>query len=235
LPCSFWCTFCFAVVAGFVIINTYTACLPSSPLLTWGALYAFGTPWHCSKPPSHCTSSHTCFHLRTNTLLSVQEYDEAPLSWWLAALECILSAGMTFVLLGLPLWHTAFHPCQQGLATLWGLLCFWVVWFKGCTSVAAYALGPIYATQGPYSMQPGSLRLVLAASVEAALAVVAPVFPLGVLASLACRLLTQQRQSCGERLLRLQPMREVVRPMHFSPYTRGAAGSARSSVSDADE
>lgn len=66
-------------------------------------------------------------------------------------------------------------------------------------------------------MRPSCWRLLLAVAVDALLVVGLPV--LGVLALLACRLLTEQRQSCGERLLRLQPMREVVRPMHFSPYS----------------
>jgi len=69
-------------------------------------------------------------------------------------------------------------------------------------------------------MQPGWWSMLAALLLDAALVVLLP--GLGLLASLACRLLTEQRQSCGERLLRLQPMQEVVRPMHFSPYSPGS-------------
>lgn len=71
--------------------------------------------------------------------------------------------------------------------------------------------------QGMYGMRPSCWRLLLAVAVDSLLVVGLPV--LGWLALLACRLLMEQRQSCGERLLRLQPMREVVRPVHFSPYS----------------
>lgn len=71
-------------------------------------------------------------------------------------------------------------------------------------------------------MRPSSWRLLAAVAVDTLLVVGLPV--LGLLASLTCRLLTEQRQSCGERLLRLQPMREVVQPMHFSPYSPAGKG-----------
>jgi hypothetical protein len=82
-------------------------------------------------------------------------------------------------------------------------------------------------------MLPSSWGLLAAVAVDTFLVVLLPV--VGVLASLSCRLLTEQHQSCGERLLRLQPMREVVRPMHFSPYSPGALARGIETDEDQDE
>jgi hypothetical protein len=219
----------------------------------------------------------------------LQEYDELPLTWSLAVCECLLSACLTFALLGVPLWLPAWQPYQTPFAVLWLLQQLWAVVACGCTSLGARVLS-VYSTQvsstaramgvagllvqhvahfscvgsctavcrpgedtphtacipaqsdlgtqpdprcpafpclfpflshahtqGLYGMRPSCWRLLLAVAVDALLVVGLPL--LGMLAMLACRLLTVQRQSCGERLLRLQPMREVVRPMHFSPYS----------------
>lgn len=83
-----------------------------------------------------------------------------------------------------------------------------------------HALAVAFCQQGVYSMLPSWWGLLAAVALDALLVVLLP--GVGLLASLSCRLLTQQHQSCGERLLRLQPMREVVRPMRFSPYSPGA-------------
>lgn len=102
---------------------------------------------------------------------------------------------------------------------------FWFgVAMTGCTSLF-YRVFNIHATQGVYGVAGSWWRLFAAVAVDACVAVCLPL-GLGVVASLACRLATQQRQSCGERLLRLQPMREVVGPTHFSHYAPGRAGGA---------
>lgn len=76
--------------------------------------------------------------------------------------------------------------------------------------------------QGEFSMRPSCWRLLAAVGLDALLVAGVPL--LGALATLSCRLLTEERQSFGERMFQLQPMREVVRPMHFSPYSPARVG-----------
>lgn len=154
-----------------------------------------------------------------------------PLSRPLAVLEHLLASLITFVLLGLPLWAPAWCPYQTTYAVLW-LVQQLAAMSCGCTSLPARALS-IYATDGPFSMLPGWLRLLAAVLVDAVVLVVVP--GLGLLLGLACRLLTQQHQTCGERLLRLEPVREVVRPMHFSPFSPGGRGAEPGSGITSDE
>ncbi len=72
-------------------------------------------------------------------------------------------------------------------------------------------------SQGEYGMRPSSWRLLAAVAIDTLLVAGFPF--LGALASLGCKLLQEQHQSFGERTLQLVPVREVVRPMHFSPYS----------------
>jgi hypothetical protein len=161
----------------------------------------------------------------------LQEYDEEPLTRLGALCEGLLASAFTFALLGAPLWLPAWRHLQSAFFVVWlALNVCWAVWVCGCTSFPARLLG-IYASQGPYSLRPSVMRLLAAVAVEAAVVVGVPVA--GALASLACRMVTQQRQSVGERVLRLQSMRLVVRPMHFSPYSPGgAAGGIQTDSED---
>lgn len=63
-------------------------------------------------------------------------------------------------------------------------------------------------------MLPSGVRMVAAVVLEAGVVVLTA--GMGVLVTLLCRMLTQQRQSFGERVLQLVPMKEFVRPMHFN-------------------
>lgn len=83
----------------------------------------------------------------------------------------------------------------------------------GSTSLYAYMFG-IYGTFGEYHMVASFWRLVIASLIEAAYLVLT--FGMGALLSLGFRIFTADRQSVSEKLLGLVPMREVVRPMHFT-------------------
>lgn len=87
--------------------------------------------------------------------------------------------------------------------------------------------------QGEYSMRPSCWRILAAVAVDTLLVVGLPVW-IGVLATLSFKTLTAEHQSFGERMLRLQPVMEVVRPMHFSPYSPARVGGV-SIGSDDDE
>lgn len=162
----------------------------------------------------------------------LQEYDEEPLTRLGAVCEGVLSSAFTFALLGVPMWLPAWSHLQGVFVFVWLVLnVWWALWKCGCTSFPARMLG-IYASQGPYSLRPSVLRLLVAVAVETALVVGIPI--VGTLISLGFRLLTQQRQSAGEWVTRLQSMRLVVRPMHFSPYSpaQGAAGGIQTDSED---
>lgn len=161
---------------------------------------------------------------------SLQEFDEEPPPRWLAALDWLLSSGLSAALLAGPVLAPAAAPYAAHAAALWALLYLLLAPRAGATSPAAALLG-IYATHGPYCMLAPWWRLWAAALLEAGLLLLT--LGLGIGLSLACRLLTAQRQGFGERLLRLVPLREVVRPMHFSPLPpRGSSGGGGGTWSD---
>jgi hypothetical protein len=83
-------------------------------------------------------------------------------------------------------------------------------------------------------MRPSCWSLLAAVAVDTLLVVGLP-FLIGALATLACKVLTAEHQSFGERMLRLQPMREVVRPMHFSPYSPARVSGGSIGTDDDDE
>lgn len=60
--------------------------------------------------------------------------------------ECLLSACLTFALLGAPIWLRAWQTYQTPFALLWLLQQLWVVVVCGCTSLAARVLS-VYSTQ----------------------------------------------------------------------------------------
>ncbi|KAF6262147.1 hypothetical protein COO60DRAFT_1699434 [Scenedesmus sp. NREL 46B-D3] len=152
----------------------------------------------------------------------VQEYDEVPPSRLLSALECLASSALSLGLLALPWLLPSLLPLRAAAAAVWVCLSLAAA-ANGYTSPAA-ALLRVYATEGPCNMLPPLRRRLLASVAEAALVVLT--CGLGVVVSLGFRMLSQQRQGFGDRLCRFVPLREVVRPMHFSAMPPAAAAAA---------
>uniref|UniRef100_A0A383WLQ8 Uncharacterized protein n=3 Tax=Tetradesmus obliquus TaxID=3088 RepID=A0A383WLQ8_TETOB len=152
----------------------------------------------------------------------VQEYDEVPPSRLMSAFDCLASSALTLGLLALPWLLPSLASYRAAAAATWAALTLLAA-AHGYTSPAA-ALLRVHATEGPYNMLPPLRRLLLAAAAEAGLVVLT--CGLGVVVSLGFRLLSRQRQGFGDRLCRFVPLREVVRPMHFSAMPSGAAAAA---------
>jgi hypothetical protein len=95
------------------------------------------------------------------------------------------------------------------LLVAWAAHSVWAV-ACGCSSVTAW-LCSTYAAHGPYAQLAPTWRLLVALLCDAALTG----HPLGCVLSLLWRLTSGERQSPGEWLARITPLREVVRPMPF--------------------
>lgn len=143
-----------------------------------------------------------------------------PLTRWQAALECMLTAALAWACLALPFWFPAYSSHTSTGLISWLLLTAWAV-SAGCTSFVAWLMN-VHATFGPYANLPPMWRLAAAVLVETVFMVV----PGGVLVTLVCRLRSSEHQSAGERVMLLTPLREVVRPMHFSPLAPATAAAA---------
>jgi hypothetical protein len=151
----------------------------------------------------------------------LQEYDEVPPSRLLSVVDCLANSALSLGLLALPWMLPSLQPYRAAAAATWACLTLLAA-ANGYTSPIA-ALLRMHATEGPYNMLPPLQRLLLASVAEAGLVVLT--CGLGVLVSLGFRLLSQQRQGFGDRLCRFVPLREVVRPMHFTAMPpAGAAG-----------
>jgi hypothetical protein len=135
-----------------------------------------------------------------------------------AAFEWLCSSLITLACLALPLLP-AYSSYRVAGAATWLLLALWAV-SRGCTSLPAWLLNA-HATHGEFAMLAPTWRLLAAVVFEAALVLL----PGGLLLTLTWRLLSEERQNCGEGLLRLTPLREVVRPCHFSSLLSPAAAS----------
>lgn len=146
-----------------------------------------------------------------------QEYDAIPPTRLQVAVEWLISSAVTLACLGAPLLLPAAARYNVALAWLWMLGSMWAI-SCGCTSLAA-ALAATHATHGAYAALAPTWRLAAAVAAEALLVLL----PGGALLTLACRLAGEERQTGGEWLLRLTPLREVVRPTHFSPLPPSAA------------
>lgn len=144
-------------------------------------------------------------------VLHLQEFDDVTPSRLMSACECLSSSCLTLALLLLPSVLPALQYYGVATALLWCCMYMFSVG-RGCASPVAWLLS-IYSTYGEYQMPPPWWRLLTAVLLEAALVVVTA--GIGVSGTLLCRMFTQQRQGFGERVLRLVPVREVVRPMHF--------------------
>jgi hypothetical protein len=139
----------------------------------------------------------------------------------MSAFDCLASSAISLTLLALPWLLPSLAPYRAAAAATWACLTLFAA-ASGYTSPTA-ALLRVHATEGPYNMLPPLQRLLLASIAEAALVVLT--CGLGVLVSLGFRMLSQQRQGFGDRLCRFVPLREVVRPMHFTalaPVTAAA-------------
>eukprot|EP00775_Hariotina_reticulata_P008680 gene8680-8861_t len=147
------------------------------------------------------------------TRKEVQEYDEAPPSRLLSAVECLLTSSITLALLGGPWLLPRLASQKAVMAGAWALMHLLAA-AAGCTSPFAWLLD-INATSGQYGMLASWPRLLGAVVLEAALLVLTA--GLGVLVSLGCRLSSSQRQGFGERMAAIVPMKQIVRPMRFSP------------------
>eukprot|EP00878_Enallax_costatus_P017859 GHUV01018767.1.p1 GENE.GHUV01018767.1~~GHUV01018767.1.p1 ORF type:complete len:421 (+),score=106.85 GHUV01018767.1:583-1845(+) len=153
----------------------------------------------------------------------IKEFDEVTPSQLLSAFECLSSSSLTLVLLLLPWLIPGLQPYGVAAALLWCCL-YLLAASKGCISPVAWVLS-IHSTYGEYGMFPSCWRMLAALALETGLVVLTA--GTGVLVTLLCRMLTEQRQGFAERVLQLVPLREVVRPMHFNqlpPAGSGAGG-----------
>ncbi|KAF8071327.1 FKBP13 [Scenedesmus sp. PABB004] len=150
-----------------------------------------------------------------------QEWDAEPPSRARAAAECLATAALSGVLLGLPWLLPSLAPHRAAAAGAW-LALHALAAAAGCASPAARVLH-MYTTAGEHSMAPPAALLLAAAALEAALGLATG--GAGVLLSLACRLATPGRQGFADRLLRFTPLVEVVRPMRFSTMSPARGGS----------
>lgn len=154
-------------------------------------------------------------------LSAVQEYDEVPPSRLLSLFECLSSSCLTLGLLLLPWLLPGYKQYGLLLATLWCCL-YLTAASKGCLSPIAQLLS-IHSTYGESQMLPSQWRMTTGVVLEAGLLVFT--CGVGVLVTLLCRMVTEQRQSFAERVLQLVPMQEVLRPMHFNLMSpTGSAG-----------
>lgn len=151
----------------------------------------------------------------------MQEFEEEPPSRLLSAFECIASSLVTLSLLSAPWLVPILMPYKAHAAAAWAAMTALAA-TKGYASPIAGLMG-MHVTEGPYNMLPSFRRVLVAALLEAALVVLTS--GLGVLVSLGHRLLTQQRQSFSDRLMKFTPLREVVRPMSLSKLPAPATAS----------
>ena len=145
----------------------------------------------------------------------LQEYDEVQAPRWIGAAEHILSSALTILLVAVPLLDPGLKPLVVPGLLLWFLLQL-LASSKGSSSIFALCWS-IHSTRGPYQMCASIWLLLLSSFLEAAFLLLT--VGLGVIPSVACRIVTPGRQSVVETLLGLMPLREVVRPMHFSPMS----------------
>ncbi len=126
--------------------------------------------------------------------------------------ECVLSTAATLAAFIGPLLLKK-HAVPAAAA--WAAAHLLAAVAGGTTSPVWWCMRVRTAAAGPLDPQPRLEMLLLAVVLEACL--VLSTAGVGVAVSLACRLLTVERQSFADRLLRLAPMREVTRSITLGP------------------